>query len=243
MLYGVRHATCGRRILRRYPLNDPLNALPAQVAFTVKPFIMKWVSTVAANSITKSIVKGARKGLIVLPSAMQEAVGESAAIFGGRPDPVAQLSALKGIRNPWELQQRLPLYPGTFNDFNDRVIQFGYLVLFSPAFPLAPFFALINNVIEIRTSGFRVAAAYQRPVWKARSGIGSWLGVLNVLGFLAVVRITTSDSQAIQPSIDCPHMYPSRYRTGYRSCVHRGAVFGTSFSFGVISPMSLIVDG
>ena len=44
---------------------------------------------------------------------------------------------------------------GMFDDFCDRVVQYGYLVLFAPAFPLAPFLAFINNVIEIRTSGER----------------------------------------------------------------------------------------
>ncbi len=78
-------------------------------------------------------------------------------------------------------------YDGTFDDFNDRVIQFGYLVLFAPAFPLAPFLAFVNNVVEIRTSGFKMCFAYQRPKWRARSGIGSWLAVMNVLGFLAVI--------------------------------------------------------
>jgi len=105
----------------------------------------------------------------------------------GADDPRHQLKALKKVRNPYELQNRLMPYDGTFDDFNDRVIQFGYLVLFAPAFPLAPFLAFVNNVIEIRTSGFKMCFAYQRPKWRARSGIGSWLAVMNVLGFLAVI--------------------------------------------------------
>lgn len=43
------------------------------------------------------------------------------------------------------------LKPGRYPcSFNDRCIQFGYLVLFAPAFPLAPLLAFVNNVIEIR---------------------------------------------------------------------------------------------
>ena len=66
----------------------------------------------------------------------------------------------------YELQHRLMPYAGTFDDFNDRVIQFGYLVLFAPAYSLAPVLAFINNIIEIRTSGFKMCYAHQRPVWK-----------------------------------------------------------------------------
>lgn len=161
--------------------------LGKQIAYTLKPFFFKWKTTFCANRLTKQIVKAANKGTGLLPTQMREAVDQVAATAGGRNDALQQLKQLKKVRNTYELQNRLMPYEGTFDDFNDRVIQFGYLVLFAPAFPLAPFFAFINNVVEIRTGGYKLAAAYQRPVWKARSGIGSWLGVLNVLGFLAVL--------------------------------------------------------
>ena len=51
------------------------------------------------------------------------------------------------------------------------MIQFGYLVLFAPGYSLAPFWALVNNVIEIRASAFRMCFAYQRPAFKPRSGL------------------------------------------------------------------------
>jgi hypothetical protein len=60
-------------------------------------------------------------------------------------------------------------------------------VLFAPAFSLAPSLAFINNVIEIRTAGFRFCSAFHRPVAQQQGGIGAWLGVLNILGFLAVL--------------------------------------------------------
>ena len=37
-----------------------------------------------------------------------------------------------------------------FDDFNEMAIQFGYLALFSPVYPLAPAMALANNILEIR---------------------------------------------------------------------------------------------
>eukprot|EP01043_Picozoa_sp_COSAG02_P026908 COSAG02_NODE_1564_length_11912_cov_7.524676_2_plen_1114_part_00 len=158
-----------------------------QIAYTIKPFVYKWQASVTANRHTKKLVQGVSKGAIVIPSQMQTAMQEVVSTAGGRNDPLQQLNALKKLRDPYELQNRLMPYEGTFDDFNDRVVQFGYLVLFAPGYSLAPFFALINNVIEIRTSGFKMCYAYQRPVWKARSGIGSWMVVLNVLGFLAVM--------------------------------------------------------
>lgn len=34
--------------------------------------------------------------------------------------------------------------------YNESVLQFGYIVLFAPAFPIAPLIAILANVIQIR---------------------------------------------------------------------------------------------
>jgi hypothetical protein len=161
--------------------------LAKQVAFTLKPFIFKAKERIAANRHTKHLVKAVAAGQAIIPAEMASAMREVVATAGGRDDPLQQLKYLRNIRNPYELQSRLMPCEGTFDDFNDRVIQFGYLVLFAPAYSLAPLLAFINNVIEIRTSGFKMCYAYQRPVWKPKSGIGAWMVWLNVLGFLAVI--------------------------------------------------------
>jgi hypothetical protein len=185
--------------------------LGKQIAYTMKPFVFKWKAQCQANAMTKSIIKASAKGTGMLPASMQTAIGQLAETTDkalGADDPRGKMKELKKMRNPYELQARLMPYEGTFNDFNDRVIQFGYLVLFAPAFPLAPFLAFVNNVIEIRTSGFKMCFAFQRPKWKARAGIGSWLAVLNVLGFLACVTnatmITFVGDQDAKSQLLCP---------------------------------------
>ena len=37
-----------------------------------------------------------------------------------------------------------------FQEYLEIVIQFGFITLFACTFPVAPFFALINNILEIR---------------------------------------------------------------------------------------------
>ena len=37
-----------------------------------------------------------------------------------------------------------------FNEYLEIVIQFGFITIFVAAFPLAPLFALLNNILEIR---------------------------------------------------------------------------------------------
>jgi hypothetical protein len=73
-----------------------------------------------------------------------------------------------------------------------QVVQFGYLVLFAPAYPLAPFLAFVNNILEIRFGGYKMCHGFQRPQWKQRANIGSWLGMLSVLGLMSLYASTFS---------------------------------------------------
>ena len=41
-----------------------------------------------------------------------------------------------------------------FDEYLEMVIQYGFVTIFVSAFPLAPFFALLNNIIEVITSGW-----------------------------------------------------------------------------------------
>eukprot|EP00329_Picozoa_sp_Boothbay-MS584-11_P004683 46890_4 len=67
----------------------------------------------------------------------------------------------------------------------------GYLALFAPAFPLAPLFAFINNVFEIRIDAIKFCYILKRPAARQAQDIGAWYTVLNVLGFFAVLTNAT----------------------------------------------------
>lgn len=55
------------------------------------------------------------------------------------------------------------------------------------AFPLAPFFALLNNVAEIRVDAFKMVAQARRPLAERGEDIGAWFGILRILTYAAVV--------------------------------------------------------
>ena len=78
-------------------------------------------------------------------------------------------------------------FESTFDEFNEMVIQYGYLALFAPAYSLAPLCALINNVFEIRIDAVKFCTFLRRPQWRPCEDIGSWYAVMNVLGFAAVI--------------------------------------------------------
>lgn len=62
----------------------------------------------------------------------------------------------------------------TFQDYQEMFVQFGYVVLFSSAFPLAALCALINNLIEIRSDALKLCTGLQRPFGQRVESIGQW---------------------------------------------------------------------
>jgi hypothetical protein len=70
-------------------------------------------------------------------------------------------------------------------------VRYGYVALFSPCFPLAPLFAFLNNVTEIRGDAWKLCKGYQRPNAVPQEDIGSWYNVLNIIGFIAVLTNAT----------------------------------------------------
>lgn len=51
-----------------------------------------------------------------------------------------------------------------FYEYLKLIIQFGFITIFVVAFPLAPLFALISNVFEIRLDAQKMLTSYKRPV-------------------------------------------------------------------------------
>jgi anoctamin-10 len=53
-------------------------------------------------------------------------------------------------------------------------IQFGYVFLFSSVYPMAAFWAVLNNILEIRADAFKLCCLYQRPMAKRVKDTGAW---------------------------------------------------------------------
>lgn len=88
----------------------------------------------------------------------------------------------------WEQDNDLPPPPDTmFDEYLEMVIQYGFVTLFVAAFPLAPLFALLNNIIEIRLDAIKFVKIWKRPVAAKAQDIGAWYGILKTLTFLAIL--------------------------------------------------------
>merc|ERR1719454_14433 len=91
--------------------------------------------------------------------------------------------------NRWEQDYILtPITDLTlFDEYLEMVIQYGFVTLFVVSFPLAPIFALINNMIELRLDALKFMAYRQRVVSKRAANIGAWEDYIALLSKIAVI--------------------------------------------------------
>ncbi|XP_050354863.1 anoctamin-1-like isoform X3 [Nymphalis io] len=76
---------------------------------------------------------------------------------------------------------------GLFPEYLEMVLQYGFVTIFVAAFPLAPLFALINNVLEMRLDAKKFLTCYRRPVPQRVSDIGVWYRILDSIGKLSII--------------------------------------------------------
>ena len=71
--------------------------------------------------------------------------------------------------------------------FSLSVIQFGFITIFVAAFPLAPFFALANNIFEIRIDSNKLICETRRPIADRAQDLGIWFNILDAVAKIAVI--------------------------------------------------------
>ncbi|RLN73706.1 hypothetical protein BBJ28_00011036 [Nothophytophthora sp. Chile5] len=85
-------------------------------------------------------------------------------------------------------EAKLPVFDPVL-DYLDACIQFSYVVMFTVVWPLLPFPAFFNNLLEVRGDAFRLLFANRRPMPRRDTSIGEWATVLayaNIIGVTVV---------------------------------------------------------
>lgn len=85
----------------------------------------------------------------------------------------------------YELQEWTTL--SLFDEYLEMAIQFGFVTLFVAAFPLAPLFALLNNIVEIRLDAYKYTSQLRRPLAQRVPNIGAWQVILKGVSVFAVI--------------------------------------------------------
>ncbi|GLV44036.1 uncharacterized protein CBL_12668 [Carabus blaptoides fortunei] len=78
-------------------------------------------------------------------------------------------------------------YFSIMDEFEEMVVQYGFITLFVASFPLAPLCALIKNIVEIRIDSSKMIKYYRRPLAKYSSSIGVWFDTLKAMTNIAVI--------------------------------------------------------
>ncbi|XP_012879051.1 PREDICTED: anoctamin-2 [Dipodomys ordii] len=101
---------------------------------------------------------------------------------GGEMDPAHSKQP-----EQWDLDYSLEPYTGLTPEYMEMIIQFGFVTLFVASFPLAPVFALLNNVIEVRLDAKKFVTELRRPDAVRTKDIGIWFDILSGIGKFSVI--------------------------------------------------------
>ncbi|XP_041650613.1 anoctamin-1 [Cheilinus undulatus] len=78
-------------------------------------------------------------------------------------------------------------YEGVAPEYMEMMIQYGFVSLFVASFPLAPAFALLNNIIEIRLDAAKFVTEIRRPDAVRCKDIGIWYNILCGISKFSVI--------------------------------------------------------
>ncbi|XP_075683262.1 anoctamin-10 [Rhinoderma darwinii] len=89
------------------------------------------------------------------------------------------------------LEKEMDTYLGTFDDYLELFLLFGYVSLFSCVYPLAALLAVLNNVTELYSDALKMCRVFKRPFAEPSSSIGVWMLAFETMGIIAVVTNCT----------------------------------------------------
>lgn len=76
---------------------------------------------------------------------------------------------------------------GTFDDYKEIMILFGYITLFSVVFPLAPLMGSAVLQVESRVDGLKMYEVVRRPYPSSAETIGSWYRILDAMSWISMI--------------------------------------------------------
>ena len=112
------------------------------------------------------------------------------------------------MRNPYE---------STYDDFMELWLQFGHVFLFSSVYPLAGFFALLNNLFELKIDSYKMCRLTRKPTPRAVRDIGAWYMAFSITSVLSVMTncALMAMDKDIQVSI---YFYPLKVHISCSNC-------------------------
>ncbi|KAM4574015.1 anoctamin-2 [Odontesthes bonariensis] len=135
-------------------------------------------------------------------------------------------------------------FEGVSPEYMEMIIQYGFVSLFVASFPLAPAFALLNNVIEIRLDAAKFVTELRRPDAVRCKDIGIWYNFLCGISKFSVITnaFVISFTSEFVPRMVYQYMYSGNgTMSGYTE--HSLSYFNVSnFPLGT-APTTTLITG
>ncbi|XP_017261521.1 anoctamin-1 [Kryptolebias marmoratus] len=135
-------------------------------------------------------------------------------------------------------------FEGVSPEYMEMIIQYGFVTLFVASLPLAPAFALLNNVIEIRLDAAKFVTEIRRPDAVRCKDIGIWFNILCGISKFSVITnaFVISFTSEFVPRMIYQYMYSvNGTMSGYTE--HSLSYFNVSnFSPGT-APNTTLITG
>ncbi|XP_067248736.1 anoctamin-10 [Chanodichthys erythropterus] len=86
-----------------------------------------------------------------------------------------------------QLETEMNTYLGTFDDYLEQFLLFGYVSLFSCVYPLAAVLVVLNNITEVYSDAFKMCHVFKRPFSEPAANIGVWQLAFETMSIIAVL--------------------------------------------------------
>ena len=174
-----------RVLMISYTVLKPFYELPLQILGQIIAKIKGQAAFL--KNVAKATSKGKLPGSIsARSSSIKEVQIELKDGSKSSDDPGSDDEKRAAFHEKIGLQVAQSPYGGTFTEYNPKVIQFGYIAMFSSAFPLAAVCAAVANFIELRIDSLKLVTLSRRPRYEGAEDIGSWQGVLGTISWIAL---------------------------------------------------------
>ncbi|CAG9328292.1 unnamed protein product [Blepharisma stoltei] len=98
--------------------------------------------------------------------------------------------SVRAERTAAEEENQLDPYETPLDDYMEIVINYGYVIMFSAAFPLLPLVALFMNLLEIRVDAYKLTHLCKRCYPDPANSIGEWEIIVRFISFLGALTNT-----------------------------------------------------
>jgi len=147
-----------------------------------------------------------------------------------KPDEANKTDAKKS--EPEE-EFELEPYESTIPDFDELIVQFGYVCMFVCAFPLTPLLALLSNIVEVYIDSNKLCKFTRRPEPRGAANIGTWYDILTAVSFIAVF---TNCAIVCFETVVMREWFPNPADRAYAFILAEHAILGLKFAIAYFVP-------